>query len=391
MRILHVTDTYRPTLGGIEVLVESLSARQHLAGHEVTVLTRTAAGAGAAAPPDGAPSARRPLVVRDPAQLDRLVAEADCVHAHVSAISPLSFRVAEMAARQAVPVTVTVHSMWGMAWPVVRAVALARRWPDLPIQWGAVSEAAAIAVRRVVGEDQRVVVLPNAVETRRWAPEPRDCRPAGSSLTIVSVQRMARRKRSLPLLGILQHVRAIVPPRVALRAVIAGEGPQLDAVRSMTRRVGASSWVQTPGALTHAELRTLYREADVFVAPASLESFGLAALEARAAGLAVVGRAGTGVGDFVTHGVDGFLAEDDHDMARLLADLCTDRDLLATMVAHNRSRPPAFDWTDTLWRNDSAYASAMQLVATAAKGLPVREPASVSSSGKSGLQPQSRL
>ena len=161
MKILHATDTYAPTVGGIEVLVHDLAAHQVAAGHEVTVLTRTPGLTGV--------SSSGVVVVRDPRAGRTLVAEADTVHAHVSAISPLALRTAELAAVQRIPVVATVHSMWAGAWPVFRAAALARGWAGLSIQWTAVSEAAADPVRRALG-GRPVLVLPNAVDTTLWAP-----------------------------------------------------------------------------------------------------------------------------------------------------------------------------------------------------------------------------
>ena len=43
MRILHVTDTYLPVVGGIEVLVHDLAQHQRLDGHHVEVLTASTA------------------------------------------------------------------------------------------------------------------------------------------------------------------------------------------------------------------------------------------------------------------------------------------------------------------------------------------------------------
>ena len=357
MRILHVTDTYQPTVGGIEVLVESLAGRQAAAGHEVTVLTRT---------PKQGPTGVQPdtgvVVSRDLAELRRLVEWADCVHAHVSAFSPLTLRSAEVAAASSTPVVATVHSMWGNAWPIVRTVAGLRRWRSMPIQWAAVSEAAAGPVTRVAGAP--VLVLPNAVDTSRWAPAAR-VGDRTEDVTIVSVQRMTGRKRPLPLLSMLKRARAVVPPEVRLRAVLVGEGPQRREVQRRIAASGLESWVSAPGSLNHPELRELYRSAEIFIAPATRESFGIAALEARTSGLAVIGHAATGVSEFVAHGVEGMLADDDAQMVDHLARLCTDRPLLDGVMAHNRAHRPAFDWADHLWRAEYAYA-------TAAERLPVR-------------------
>jgi glycosyltransferase involved in cell wall biosynthesis len=351
MRILHVTDTFGPTIGGIEVLVRDLAFRQAAAGHSVTVLTRT---------PGPAASGRPPVtVVRAPRRMAELVRGADVVHAHVSACSPLALRSAEVAASLGVPTVAAVHSMWGSAWPVVRAVAGARGWLSAPIQWAAVSEAAAGPVRRAL-PGRSVMVLPNAVDVGAWAPSERPA--TGGPVTMVSVMRMARRKRPLALVEALRELRGELPPDVPVRAVLVGDGPQRPAVLREVARYGMGDWVSVPGALDHRAIKDLYRTADVFVAPATLESFGIAALEARAAGLAVVTRAGTGVSDFVTHEQDGLVAETDERLAAELVRLCADPRLLAGLRDHSTGHPPAFDWSDVLWRNAYAYDLAADLV-----------------------------
>jgi glycosyltransferase involved in cell wall biosynthesis len=351
MRILHATDTFGPTIGGIEVLVRDLAARQSAAGHHVTVLTRT--------PGPEASGVAPVAVVREPRRMAELVRGSDVVHAHVSAFSPLALRAAEVAASQGVPTVAAVHSMWGSAWPVVRAVAGARGWLTAPIQWAAVSEAAATPVRRAL-PGRSVIVLPNAVDVGAWSPQTRP--GATGPVTIVSVMRMARRKRPLALVEALRHLRVQLSPDVSVRAVLVGDGPQRPAVLREVTRYGMDGWVCVPGALDHTEIKDLYRTADVFVAPATLESFGIAALEARAAGLAVVTRAGTGVSDFVTHEQDGLVAESDAALGAGLLRLCTDSRLLGELRNHNLSRPPAFDWSDVLWRNAYAYELASELV-----------------------------
>lgn len=343
MRILHVTDTFEPVTGGIEVLIRALAERQAKGGHRVTVLARN---------PGPVDLDGRVVVERDRGRLEALIAGSDGVHAHVSAYSPLALRAAETAARSAVPVVATVHSMWTGAWPVIAAAARARGWLDLPIQWAAVSEAAAAPVRRALG-GRAVMVLPNAIDTKSWST---DGRPSDSpSVTMVAVQRMTRRKRALPLVPLLAQVRDRVPADIQLRAVLVGEGPQHAALLRRINEFGIGSWVQAPGRMDHDEIRTLYRSAEIFLAPSTLESFGIAALEARAAGLAVFGRTGTGVGDFVA---DGRMAGSDAQMAAQLVASCADLDGLRAIQAHNRSIRPAYDWDDVLWRTEFAYETA---------------------------------
>ncbi|KRE58982.1 glycosyltransferase family 4 protein [Phycicoccus sp. Soil748] len=348
MRILHATDTFGPTLGGIEVMVDQLASAQARAGHDVTVLTRTPG-------PDTPPAPGTPGVCRRPGRLTALLREADVVHGHVSAWSPLAMRAVGDGARADVPAVATVHSMWGAAWPAFRAAAVLGGWTGRPVQWAAVSDAAARPVRRALRE-REVLVIPNAVDTAFWAPHT-DPRPR-PEVTVVAVGRMHRRKRPLRLVSVLEQARANVPAATAIRAVVVGDGPQHRAFRREVAARGMQSWVHAPGNLSHEQIRALYADADVFVAPATLESFGIAALEARTAGLVVLAREHTGVGAFVDHGVDGLLSGSDAQMAEQLADLCADPVTRGRMAAHNRATVPALDWENVLHRNEHAYAAA---------------------------------
>ncbi len=352
MRILHVTDTYLPTVGGIEILVRDLSSRQALAGHDVTVLTRTADGASTAAE-TGDPGVR---VVRDSSRVAELLGHADVVHAHISALSPTAFLAAEAAGRTGVPVVATVHSMWTGTWPLYRGLAASRRWSTLPIQWAAVSGAAAEPVGRAMGGRGGVLVLPNAVDLDLWTPNVPA--PSHEGATLLSVLRMTRRKRPLALAEMLARVRAQVPQHIPLRAILVGDGPDLPALRRRVSRSDLSGWVELPGALDHAHIRDLYRDADLYLAPAGLESFGIAALEARAAGLAVVARRGSGVGEFVVDGVDGALVGNDAEMVAATARLVGSARELHDIRAHNHTVRPLCDWPEVLLRTELAYAAA---------------------------------
>ena len=183
----------------------------------------------------------------------------------------------------------------------------------------------------------------------------------GEVATIISVMRMAPRKRPLALARMLREVRRAVPAEIRLKAVIVGDGPSHSAlVRYVERHL--SGWVALPGQLSREEIRDLYASASIYVAPARLESFGIAALEARCAGLPVVASSRGGVGDFITSGLDGYLCADDRAMAAAVTELVTHRALLATMTAQCRAHIPPLDWTAACSASVEAYARAATLV-----------------------------
>jgi glycosyltransferase involved in cell wall biosynthesis len=119
------------------------------------------------------------------------------------------------------------------------------------------------------------------------------------------------------------------------------------------------SWVRLPGRVTREELRDRYAASDIFVAPAPLESFGIAALEARTVGLPVVGRRGSGVQEFVKDGLNGYLGTDDAAMARSLAALVVDDGLRESMTAYNRSTQPEQSWGRILDGAEAEYRRAI--------------------------------
>jgi glycosyltransferase involved in cell wall biosynthesis len=89
------------------------------------------------------------------------------------------------------------------------------------------------------------------------------------------------------------------------RAVLVGDGPARGEIESLMAPFGAR--VRFAGAVPHADLPALYAASDLYLWPAINEAYGMAFLEAQAAGLSVVaGRTG-GVPAVVTEGVTGLL------------------------------------------------------------------------------------
>ena len=389
LRIAHVTDCYLPRLGGIELLVHDLAAHQLAAGHEVTVITPTAATRRVAPEDlDDVPVRRamrphwvlpdlvRPAALRTGRHAVRY-GGFDAVHVHVSVLSPFAFAVADAAELAGLPVVITLHSLWANAEPVFRAALRSGRWTGRAVLWSAVSEVAAASLSRVLG-GREVLVLPNATDVAGWRVTPEDREP--DDVVIASVARLVRRKRPMPLLRMLRRVRERVPDRIALRAVLIGDGPRRRELEAYLARNGMADWVRLPGRFSREEIHTVYRRADMYVAPAPLESFGIAALEARSAGLPVVAHETGGIGGFVRHDREGLLVPSDDAMVDAVVRLACDPAARARMTAASRARPPRMSWADALLQSERAYALAgapvpAELPLEVPLGLPVDEPA----------------
>lgn len=373
MRIVHVSDCFAPRTGGIETQVGDLARHQAAAGHDVHVLTATLGEAGERGGVvdlvDGVHvhrlGARLPFdlpvnPVRGPALIRGALRDVqpDVVHVHAGVVSPFAFDGVRVAA--GLPTAITWHCMLdgavGVGGPVVRRT----RWGRLPAALSAVSSAAADRVRAVF--EAQVDVVPNGIDVALWAPAvDRPALDPTAPLHLVATMRLAPRKRAVPLVDVVAAAARRLPAG-SLRLTLVGDGPARDAVRARVAAAGLTDVVDLRGRLPRDEVRRTYRDADVFVAPARLEAFGIAALEARTSGLAVLAHAGTGVGEFVTDGLDGFLVADDAEMTEAVVLLARERELLAGMRAHAAAVRPPFDWASVLAAAEAQYERAARLV-----------------------------
>jgi glycosyltransferase involved in cell wall biosynthesis len=248
---------------------------------------------------------------------------------------------------------VTVHSLWSGLGPVPAAAAQLAGLRTAPVSWTAVSTVAARELTRRLPRGTRVDVLPNAVDV---ATRPRPVRSPHEAVRLVSTMRIARRKRPLALLRMFEQVARGCD--VAVELTIVGDGPMRPVLERAVRRARLTGLVALTGRLEPAEVLDRVARADVYVAPAILESFGLAALEARSLGLPVVGRADSGLTDFVTHGAEGLLCASDADMVDRLRELLMDPSQRHRIGEHNRTVPSTMTWARTLDEHDRVYAAA---------------------------------
>jgi glycosyltransferase involved in cell wall biosynthesis len=141
----------------------------------------------------------------------------------------------------------------------------------------------------------------------------------------------------------LVHAAAHVGPEV--RILIAGSGPRRAHLETLARRIGQHHKVTFLGRVERDELPPLIAASDLLVLPSvtRLEAFGIAALEAMAAGRPVVVTDIPGVREVVEAGVTGLTARplDPRDLAARIRELAEDPALRASMGAQGRKRVEA--------------------------------------------------
>lgn len=211
------------------------------------------------------------------------------------------------------------------------------------------------ALRRSAAEhfgfaSERFRVIGNFVDLEAFQPNLERRTPQ-----LVHVSNLRAVKRGLDVIAVFARCHDAVP---GLRLVVVGDGPDRVAMESRARVLGLSDHVEFAG--VDPDVASRLREASVFLLPSESESFGLAALEAMACGLPVVGSRVGGLQEVVPHGQGGFLfpVGDVEAMARAALELLCDPALLKRQATAARSRAeqigapdPIIDEYEALYRS----------------------------------------
>jgi N-acetyl-alpha-D-glucosaminyl L-malate synthase BshA len=136
---------------------------------------------------------------------------------------------------------------------------------------------------------------PNPALRAEWAPD-------GEPI-LMHLSNFRPVKRILDAIEIFVIVRGKMPAKL----VMIGDGPDRAPAEALARRRGVEKDVLFLG--KQNEIREKLGQADLFLLPSELESFGLAALEAMACEVPVIATNAGGVPEVVEHGVDGYLVE----------------------------------------------------------------------------------
>ena len=355
MRIVHVSDCYLPRMGGIETQVSGLVEYQKSKGHEVFVLTLTPGdeNTGIIRLPFKLPAnllwhpKGKSLVIDQLSQL-----KPDVVHLHFGAASPFAWQGLQAVTKLGIANVATIHSIWGKFASGIYARSR-RSWKASTIL-SSVSEVSSKIVSATLNRE--VSVVPNGIDVDFWRNASNAEQP---QMQVVSATRFASRKRIRPQLDAIESVVKVLKESSPY-FTIAGTGPDFEKIKTLISKKNLSKYVTLTGRLNKNELRDLYAKSDIFLQMSVLEAFGIAACEARAAGLPVLTRQGSGVSEFVQNSITGYLEENDAEIVARILQLNANRESLKNLKSQSQNQPPIQTWDHAGTLVEALYQRAIE-------------------------------
>jgi glycosyltransferase involved in cell wall biosynthesis len=245
---------------------------------------------------------------------------------------------------------------------------LVRRWlPELPILV-AITESVAEEYRALNVPDQKIESIPNGVNVARF-------RSASSRETtrrlfgipeqdfvFLSIGRNHTKKNHAAVLEAAGKLASCHPNSKWAVVIVGKNAPDLRAAAMangiaervyLIDEIGQGDDLELP----NRKLVDLYRCADAFVFPSLIETFGIAIVEAMAAGLPVVTADAPGCRDIVGNGKYGLMVDprDPCALAGAMERLLTDPVEYWRLAALSTERAQEFDWDHVVARYQELY------------------------------------
>lgn len=154
---------------------------------------------------------------------------------------------------------------------------------------------------------KEIEVIYNFVDVSRFSRKPIDAfrkviAPNGERI-LMHASNFRKLKRVQDVVKIFAEVQKHIPSKL----LFVGDGPERQSAEDLSRTLGVSDCIRFVG--KQEQMEDILAIADLFLLPSEYESFGLAALEAMAAGVPVVSTNAGGLKEINIDGQTGYMAE----------------------------------------------------------------------------------
>lgn len=354
MRSTHVTLRYPPASGGVEDYVWNLVERLRQAGDDATVET-TALRTHHPATDLERPFADPPHVRRHETRTFRYLAypfprslrstlmktPTDIIHGHGFWYAPADLA-ARVAVQRQIPFVFNPYyaPRSKAVWRLYRAT-VGKSTISAADAVVVISPQEETALRTDGLHPRRVELIPPGIDPSAFIPRrenPFEKRGLVGKSVVFFAGRLARAKGlDLALRALPQILREVPTAHLAAAGEDFGERGSLEA---LAKTLGVSPAVTWLGKLPREELIAAYQHARVFVFPSHYEAFGIAVLEAQAAGCPVVAMNASALPFLVSDGEMGLLSRqgDAAHLAAAVLRLLKDTQLSERLARNARAR-----------------------------------------------------
>lgn len=369
-----VSDFFYPKVGGVESHIYMLSQVLIRRGHRVVVITHRYAPDRIGVryltsglkvyhvpihtiPPHSSHASLPQFFALLPLLRSILIRESiDIIHGHGS-LSSMACEAIIGGGTMGVRGILTDHSLYGLG-------GKGEMWGNKMLM-AVLSDAGAVIsvshtgkeniVLRANLDPRLVYVIPNALVSSSFLPDPSQAPDYTRRVRIICISRLVYRKGIDLLIEALPEICAMHPD---VEFLIGGDGPKIIELEQMREKHQAllGDRVKLLGSIKHEEVRELLVQGHIFLNPSLTEAFGIGILEAACCGLFVVSTRVGGVPEILPDGLIAFSEPDSEDLVRAL-------DVGIKHVRSGKHDPLAvhqqvrqmYSWTDVAERTEHVY------------------------------------
>jgi N-acetyl-alpha-D-glucosaminyl L-malate synthase BshA len=213
---------------------------------------------------------------------------------------------------------------------------------------------------KLFGVNKEISVIPNFVCMEQYKfeanKELREVHAPNGERILTHISNFRAVKRIEDVIRVFAEVRKHVPAKLML----VGDGPERGRIEQLCRELRTCEDVIMLGKLKNPT--EVLGISDLFLLPSESESFGLAALEAMAAGVPVISSNAGGLPEVNRHGVTGMMSDvgNVEDLTRNTLYILRDEETLAKFKRQAFERAKDFDLPKILPMYEAIYASVLK-------------------------------
>ena len=203
--------------------------------------------------------------------------------------------------------------------------------------------------------EKEIEVIQNFVDVKRFQKKPIDAfrrviAPDGEKIIL-----HASNFRKIKRVGDVVKIFAEVNKQVPSKLLFVGDGPERPAAEGLCRELGLCDDMRFVG--KQEQIEEILAIADLFLLTSDYESFGLAALEAMAAGVPVISTNAGGLPEINVDGKTGYLGNvgDIKTMSEKAIHLLSDDDVLKTFKNNASDQAKNFDIQNIVPKYEALY------------------------------------